>query len=186
PVWLKPSYFSVNHGVVALILENGTCLDGGNVIIPKSIFDQIGYFSQDFGHVGEEIDYGDDTDFLMRAGEIGAIQSYDPDLYILHHIPARKQSIQWFAQQKRKSSYQKAVLYITHHKELRTHPDQLRLKLHFLRRSVVELMEWGVCCIGIVFRDRKEFPFYQNYTIEKILQVYGKMLMTWHIFRLLL
>jgi glycosyltransferase involved in cell wall biosynthesis len=183
--WIKADYYKSDHGDFSVNLTGGKYLFGGNLIVPKGVFDRIGVFSIKIGHSGSKIDYGEDTDFLIRAEKDGLTQVYEPKLFIWHHISIHRQNLEWFIHQKRRSSFQKAFLFVIHHQDLADPKKIVLNRLHFLRKTIFAFFDLLVGWLGIVIRDRGLYPDYQNYYVEKILPAYGAMLYAWNIFRLI-
>ncbi len=183
--WIKADYYRSDHGDQSLNLSDEKYLFGGNLIVPKSVFERVGVFSVKFGHSGSKMDYGEDTDFLIRAEKEGVTQFYDPGLLVWHHISTHKQNLDWLIHQKRRSSYQKAYLYVIHHQDMTDPKKYFMNRMYFLRKTVVATFDLLVCWLGMAARDRVLYPYFQNYYIEKILPAYGVMLYAWNILRLI-
>lgn len=181
PEWIKADYYKSDSGDQPMILANEKYLFGGNLFFSRSLVDQVGFFSYDFGHTGLMMDYGEDTEFLVRAIKIGASQLFDPKLFVWHHIHSRKQTIKWLIKRKQHSSWQKAYIYFIRHTEIFTVENRFRNLTYFLQTTIRDFFEFLFRLAGILFRDRGDFPFYQNYYVEKVLPVYGNLLLKWRI-----
>jgi glucosyl-dolichyl phosphate glucuronosyltransferase len=95
PDWLPPGY-NAAIGVVlpkpraSFGLEFSGNLMGGNAVIRRKVFDQIGTYSTRLGRSGKGLLSEEDAEFLrrLRAAEVHGM--YVPELLIYHHIPAER------------------------------------------------------------------------------------------------
>lgn len=67
-----------SHGV-----HPGGFVQGCNFIVPRTTADRIGIFDARFG-AGGHFRAGEDTDFIIRANELGIAVHYVPDMVVLH------------------------------------------------------------------------------------------------------
>jgi len=84
----KPSSFSE--------LKSDQYFDGGNFVIHRSIFSEIGLFNTSLGMSGQKISYGEEIDFQVRMRLNGIPIWYSPNLLILHLVPKYKLKVSWF------------------------------------------------------------------------------------------
>jgi glycosyltransferase involved in cell wall biosynthesis len=169
PKWVKEEYFILSFGKEARELSPTEYLLGGNLIISKKFLDQIGLFSIDFGHGTKKNGYGEDTELMMRAVKQGGIQNYLPQLRILHHIPSSRLSIEWFIKQKKLSADSKAELYLKYYQLPNKWKDRCRVFMSYSKAAIVANLTIIVIFFSYPFRNRNQYPFYENFLIEKIL-----------------
>jgi glucosyl-dolichyl phosphate glucuronosyltransferase len=95
PRWLPPGY----HSVIGVVVPKprGTfdndfpgSLMGGNAIVRRNIFDQIGVYSVKLGRSGKGLLSDEDDEFYQRLLRAGIHGMYVPDLLIHHHVPANR------------------------------------------------------------------------------------------------
>ena len=102
PKWYLDDYasnYKKNHNLGALAFNE--FVDGGIMIVRRSVFKDIGGFSKEFGMNGENIGYGEEIDFQIRAREGGKNVGFNPEIIIFHLVPKYKLRINWFV----KSNY---------------------------------------------------------------------------------
>ena len=93
PEWLPPGYNAV-IGIVdpkprtAFGGSFTANLMGGNAVIRRSTFDQVGLYSPKLGRSGKGLLSEEDAEFLRRLLSAGFLGMHVPDLIIYHHIPA--------------------------------------------------------------------------------------------------
>ncbi len=93
PDWLPPGYHAV-IGVVdpkprtAFVTGFSGNLMGGNAVIRRSVFEQVGLYSPKLGRSGKGLLSEEDAEFYRRLLAAGLLGFHVPDLIIFHHIPA--------------------------------------------------------------------------------------------------
>jgi glycosyltransferase involved in cell wall biosynthesis len=158
PAWYKDSY-SVNIRRDSPGPFQGF-ISGGNTFNRKSILNALGGYNPEFGMSGNKIGYAEETDLQIRLHERfpGEIVYYHPDIAIRHHIPAYKMRMGWIIRSRyiNASAYTKATL--------RVRPHLIKALTRTLLYSMLFLFDLAK---GIV-RDRRRYPYWQNYVYEKI------------------
>jgi glucosyl-dolichyl phosphate glucuronosyltransferase len=98
PAWASESFHSYIPFADARVLkpEEYWALVGGNVFFRRSVFGVVGGFDPRFGHVGETLAYGDETDVLEKISNHspGALY-YDPRLYVNHLVRPDKLTLSY-------------------------------------------------------------------------------------------
>ncbi len=93
PPWLPPGY----HSVIGVVVPKPRSpfggsfqanLMGGNAVIRRSVFDNIGLYSTKLGRSGKGLLSDEDAQFYRRLCSAGLRGMYVPDLIIHHYIPA--------------------------------------------------------------------------------------------------
>jgi glycosyltransferase involved in cell wall biosynthesis len=173
PKWLKEKYFWVSYGSISQQLSSPDYLPGGNLVISKTMVDQIGGYSTEFGHKGKQSGYGEDTEFVTRAIKNGGVQHYLPSLVVYHYIPSGRLTLNWFKIQKKLSSLAKAKLYLLANPLPPSSSERLKLSRNYLKTAVLYWFKMILWIILEPFRDRHLYRFHENYWIEIILPIYA-------------
>lgn len=93
PPWLPPGY----HAVIGVVDPKPRApfghdfpgnLMGGNAVIRRSAFEQVGLYSTKLGRSGKGLLSDEDAEFYRRMVAANIHGIYVPDLIIYHHIPA--------------------------------------------------------------------------------------------------
>jgi glycosyltransferase involved in cell wall biosynthesis len=147
PKWFKDEYEIRQHSSKTGWLNKEEFVSGSNMIIKKSWLEELDGFDTNFGMKGENIAYGEETDFIKRAREKGANTYYDLDLIMKHHVPAYKMTIPFFFEQQiKQAKYTHSINNIENNEfevysELATLHKELELFLESFNR--MELFEKG-------------------------------------------
>lgn len=95
PDWLPHEY----NGVIGVVNPKPRTifttafagnLMGGNAVIRRTAFDQVGLYSTKLGRSGKGLLSEEDAEFYRRLLAGGLIGMHIPDLIIYHHIPAER------------------------------------------------------------------------------------------------
>jgi glycosyltransferase involved in cell wall biosynthesis len=95
PPWLPPGY----HGVIGVMpprartrmtREFSGNLQGGNAVIRRAVFDQLGLYNVNLGRSGKGLLSEEDAEFYRRILAAGLCGYHVPTLIIYHHIPASR------------------------------------------------------------------------------------------------
>lgn len=102
PAWLPKDYLGVIGWVdggdeVFHFDENypGTLM-GGNAVIKRKTFDQVGLYSTVLNRTGERLLAGEDEDMYRRLLAVKARGLYLPDLIIYHYVPPERLTKQYY------------------------------------------------------------------------------------------
>ena len=95
PVWLPPSYRAatgVHDPKPRAIFGSGHTgnLNSGNAVIRRSVFSQIGLYSEKLGRSGVGLLAEEDADLYRRIQAAGFVGLYVPELIIYHHVPPER------------------------------------------------------------------------------------------------
>lgn len=159
PEWFKDEYEIRQHGHEAKYLKKGY-LSGSNIFLRKSVFNTVGMFDPAYGMKGDKIFFGEETKLQMIADQKNIKRFYDPKLFVYHLVPEYKMKVLYFIK--------------------RGLADQVTAGKFFKEKGVKVILLPPVVCLRtikgclmlpfILFRNRKRYPYWQNYFIEKVLR----------------
>jgi glycosyltransferase involved in cell wall biosynthesis len=95
PFWLPPGY----HSVIGVVVPKPRSpfgrsfqanLMGGNAVVRRNVFDNIGLYSTKLGRSGKGLLSDEDAEFYGRLCSADLHGMYVPDLMIHHYIPASR------------------------------------------------------------------------------------------------
>jgi len=161
PRWYKDSYGSHSLGETARVLKEET-VSGGNSFYRRSLLLSLGGFDTTMGPVGNKLGFGEDIapQLLLRSRMPEAVIYYDPRLHIYHLVRPEKLSLRWVARWRFAMGYDCYRLFSEgRHPTVKNRVlwmQAARTILHF----VVDLT------IGMIKRDRRQYPYCQNYFYE--------------------
>ncbi len=95
PAWLPPSYRAatgVHDPKPRAVFGQGHTgnLNSGNAVIRRSVFKQIGLYSEKLGRSGVGLLAEEDADLYRRIQAAGARGVFVPELIIYHHVPPER------------------------------------------------------------------------------------------------
>ena len=166
PEWVKETYFStMDKGDTARALGKGEYLSGGNFFARREILERLGGFNSALGMQGDDIGTGEETRLQMsiRDSFEGVAILYDPALVLEHLVRADKLRPWWLVRHRFQSGrYSERVF---------------SLGMERPGKRLGAIVSGGKCLIlffaslsfGAVLRDRRRFPFVENYFFEKTL-----------------
>lgn len=168
PRWWKESYGAFEHSKTATVLTIGEYVRGGNIFIRRRLLEEIGGFNSRYGMVGQKIAYGEETDLQkrIRATWPDELIYYDPKLYVWHLVRPEKMVLRWIL-----TSYFIGGRYSYHVSQGNTHQASRlpRVRL-FVQVVITALRFFADIFLSILNRDRKRFPYLQNYLYENTLE----------------
>ena len=171
PKWFLDSYGTGTNGDIARNLESREYLSGGNVIFRKKLLEALGWFNPELGMSGKRVWYGEETMVIIKAWK--AFPSlrvyYDPDLFVYHLVPKHKMSVYGQIRKKLQMGRSHVYLWIP---ESRIHSERKRAPL-FLLRVLVHITFKAIP--KIVFRNRKKYPYWQNYVFEETSKLFSAL-----------
>jgi glucosyl-dolichyl phosphate glucuronosyltransferase len=173
PVWYKDEYGAFSLGDDARELNSqDEYLSGGNLFIRRQLLERMGGFDSGLGMKGKQIGYGEETAFIrrVRRKNPAAKLYYDPRLHISHRVRPEKMRFSW---QLRHRYSQGRDSYLAFSDGV--HQMTLRHFLGLLALPAVIAIE---ASFGVILRDRKRYPYPQNYYYECVFQriaTFGKL-----------
>lgn len=161
--WFKDEYHTFEFGPTARMLAKSETLIGCNMVVLKSIFDEIGLFRADLGMTGNQILYSEETEFQLRYIKSKANNGiyYDPLLYVKHYLRPEKMTLSWNIRAfigKGKSNFLKD--------NSKAHSKINIITLLKLISSILKLSL--LISYGLVFRSRNKYPYFENYVMERL------------------
>ena len=98
PAWFKDEYGSHVQGDSPRALKENEYLNGGNMFIRREVLQSHGGFRADLGMKGEQIAYGEETQFFrrLRSERQDTVLFYDPSVFVYHLVRAEKMKL-WSA-----------------------------------------------------------------------------------------
>jgi glucosyl-dolichyl phosphate glucuronosyltransferase len=173
PVWYKDEYGTLSNGDQPRLLSGmNEFFSGSNLFTRRCLLEELGGFDEKFGMFGDRLGYGEETAFLSQVRSINsdAIIYYEPKLYTFHLVRPEKYALSW----------QLRSRFVLGRYNYQAYGDnvpglQLRHVLGFFVLPVVIAWE---ATLGILLRDRKIYPRYQNYVVECIfrnISTWGKL-----------
>ncbi len=162
PAWWKDSYRSFVPFEKSRDLERGEYLSGGNFFVKRELLEDLQGFDAALGIQGKQILLGEETDLQQRIRENfpSAIIFYEPDLYIHHLVPAQNMSLTWKI--KRRWGEGRSSYYLSFDDSTKNNQILLKIPLYCVR-IIVRIF------YGLIFRDKRLYPYYMNYLFEVVL-----------------
>ena len=171
PKWYKDSYGSHVQGDKPRELKEHEYLDGGNILFRKVLLQQIGGFDIDLGMYGDKIAYGEETALLRKIRKTMPNQSiyYDPRLYVYHLVAPQKMTMHWIMRHRFiDGRYSYRALQDKH--------DESTNPLLLIANMSLALLAFGKdVIIDSCFRNRAQYPYWQNYFYEKTFKHISKL-----------
>ncbi len=173
PVWYKDEYSTFSNGDQPRILSDiNEFFHGSNLFVRRLLLEELGGFDERLGMFGNRLGYGEETAFLnqVRSRKSEAIIFYEPKLYAFHVVRPEKYALSWQLRSRFALGRYNYRAYGDSVTKLRS-----RHVLGFFALPVV--IAWQAT-LGILLRDRKLYPHYQNYIIERIfknISTWGKL-----------
>ncbi|MCK4744842.1 glycosyltransferase family 2 protein [Candidatus Parcubacteria bacterium] len=155
PKWFLDKYETRKISEKGKYLTKNEFLSGSNIFFKKNIFNKIGLFDNNLGMKGGKISIGEETKIQIIANKKEKKKYYEPTLFVYHLVPKSKMTIKYRIKRYFIScSMSKSIFY--NQKQSLT-MDCYRFTLAFIN------------FFKCPFRDRKKYPYWQNYFIEMIL-----------------
>ena len=173
PDWYKDEYSTFSNGDRSRILSGlNEFFSGSNLFARRSLLEELGGFDERYGMFGNRLGYGEETAFLsrVRSRKSDAIIFYEPKLYSYHLVRPEKYALSWQLRSRFVLGRYNYQAYGDTVPEL-----QMRYLLGFFALPLVIAWE---ATLGVLLRERKAYPRYQNYVIERIfkdISTWGKL-----------
>jgi glycosyltransferase involved in cell wall biosynthesis len=158
PPWYKDRYASYEPYAQAQRLERADALCSGNLFLRGDLFERIGGFNPDLGPVGQKLGYGEETELLNRIHLMmpQAVIYYEPRLLLYHLVRPEKMTWPWIIDS-----------YIARGRDSFFISPPPKSKLRLLGRVVkYSLLLLFSLPFGLLFRNRKQYPYFQNFLLE--------------------
>ena len=101
--------FNMGDRVLEVQLDRGMFVPGaGNLVIKKSVFKNIGLFSEELGPKGHNLEGGEDLEFIRRALKHGERLIYIPEILQYHQVDKNKLALKYLI---KKAYYRSMAAY---------------------------------------------------------------------------
>ena len=165
PAWWKESYEAFELCNKAHALSPGEYIRGGNLFIQRRLLELMGGFEVALGMSGNKLAYGEESHFQrhLRATLPDKLIYYDPELYIYHLVRPEKMTWRYILTSRFSSGRHIYTVFWDNT------PQTDRLPHFQLLAQVVFifLRFFAGLFMGVLRRDRKRYPYLQNYLYEK-------------------
>lgn len=176
PYWFKDEYGSSNWLPQKETFLENDYLVGGNMFFKKELLEECGGFPTQFGMSGNKLGYGEET--YLQKKILQTHQNikifFTPRLCILHLVSKKKQSPYWNIKR-----YTKQGSDMFHYDYLNASNKYVKLFFAILKSIIFLPILYIVIVIegtiGLLFRNRNKYPFWQNFIYEKGKR-YGRLL----------
>jgi glycosyltransferase involved in cell wall biosynthesis len=162
PAWFKDEYTKVEVTQQPRELREDEYLNGGNFVIQPGVLSSSGGFSVDLGMRGNVLAYGEETALIrwVRVNRPEMLIYYEPRLFLFHLVREEKLKLSyWVKDRFARGRYS----FLTFNEG--EHTINMRHILGLLALPLIITMQ---ATIGVLLRDRKSFPHYQNYYFERV------------------
>ncbi|RMF90426.1 MAG: glycosyltransferase family 2 protein [Nitrospinota bacterium] len=165
PPWFRDAYGSYDLGSEARVLTR-RFLFGGNIFFSRKLLTELDGFDATLGMQGQQLGYGEEIapQLYLRTHRPEQVIYYEPRLYVYHLVRPEKMRLRWIAYQR---FVQGGYTYRLFEKPVSPEMRQGRLLKQagkVLLRLSLELTR------GVSRRDRKRYPYAQNYLYEEAFQ----------------
>jgi glycosyltransferase involved in cell wall biosynthesis len=161
--WWKDCYGTFEQSKSSCSLSQREYLRGGNIFISRSVLKDMCGFDTTLGMNDHKIGYGEESELQRRIRETmpDALIYYDTKLYVHHLIRPEKMTLLWAL-----NSYfvgGRCSYHVFNGNNKLTRLSQFKLLL----QALLTLLRFSVdLLIGVLRRDRKRYPYLQNYLYE--------------------
>ena len=164
PRWWKESYETFEPCDTARALYPGEYLRGGNIFVQRCLLELTGGFDVALGMSGKKLSYGEESHFQrrLRANKPEELIYYDPKLAIYHLVRPEKTTWRYILSSRFSSGRHIYSVFW----ENTPHSARLFHLQLLAQGALVFLRFFGDLSIGVLRRDRKRFPYLQNYLYE--------------------
>lgn len=162
PKWFKDKYGSNSKGEQSRFLENNEYISGGNLFLNRSILENFNKFDPNLGVSDKQFRSGEETDLIKRVREVMGKKAiyYDPKLYVYHLVAPQKMYINY-------ALYRYFNNGLSHYGIFKNDSSFSLIKeMRFFIKTILELLIELI--VKILWRDRKLYPYIENYIYECI------------------
>lgn len=163
PRWYKDSYRSKGQHVEEFRpLDKEEILYGPNMVFRVQLLQEVGGFSPDYGPKGSDFFYGEEADLLsrIRQRKPAAAIFFAPQLVVYHLVRPEKMRLPHLLWHQFLLGRTMNRLYPP-----KKTPGLLRV---ILKLSIFSLWILADSLLGSLFRNRADYPYIQNYLVEKV------------------
>jgi len=161
PAWFKDEAEIRTWGETPRFLKNGESFSGSNMIFRREVIEKYGGFNAAVGMKGEYLSVGEETSIFEKIWQYNSepkVLYYLPQLTVFHAVPNYKLTVPY----RLKRAFATGQAW-----NLRHGHKSLRRRLQLLMGILVSIARVA----GSALRQRKEYPAYQNWIIERLAPV---------------
>ena len=130
--------FNMGDRDLEVQLDKGMFIPGaGNLVIKRSVFKNIGLFSEEFGPKGHNLQGGEDLEFIRRALKHGERLMYIPEILQYHQVDKNKLTLNYLI----KKAYYRSMAAYQLNDKISSGP----IPRYFFRMAAVHLMKAIFC-----------------------------------------
>jgi glycosyltransferase involved in cell wall biosynthesis len=171
PGWYKDEYAQYTLTDQARPLNRKEYAYGFNMVYRRACLESVGGFDPGLGMSGDDIGYGEDIvpQRHIREKMPDEVFYYDPRVRVYHLVRPEKMTLRWNMQSKYHHGIASNKIFVGNNA---ASPGRITI----LRKSIVcifGMMKDAVT--GIFTRDRKVYPYYQNYLYEHTFEYLGEL-----------
>ncbi|HVN56299.1 MAG TPA: glycosyltransferase family 2 protein [Anaerolineaceae bacterium] len=183
PAWFRDEYAILAMGKQAGWLGSKQYLLGGNMVWERGLVEALGGFSTRLGPIGYRYEYGEETEFQLRAVQRGVRLWYDPELYVYHHSPSKRMNLGWMVESRWLHGKAKARIFREDFAGSDPRPEY-RIRASWARSALADLARIAGLLVRLPLRDRSRYPAYQNFVVEEILPQISGLSTAYHVARI--
>ena len=162
PIWIDDEYFIREFKSSDGYLDKLTAQDGfsgGNMCIPKNIFDKVGFFNTDLGMQGKEMGLGEESELFFRIhNQIKQVKLYNiNDMSITHFEAKFKLEKKYLKDRISLSSLQFTNRLLAE--------KNLKSKIMIYGKIVKQIIELKCNIILSLFITKRKFRYLKNYWV---------------------
>jgi hypothetical protein len=173
PYWWKDSYGAFEQSQTSHSLQRHEYLRGGNIFIRRSVLEDMCGFDVTLGMSDRKLGYGEESQLQRRIHTTmtDELIYYDPKLYVHHLVRPEKMTLRWIL-----NSWFVGGRH-SYHVFRDDTPQAARLpQLKLLVQAVLTLFRFFEdLLVCVLLRDRKRYPYLQNYLYENTVEYVGTM-----------
>ena len=165
PYWWRKGYEGFGLSETARVLTDGEYLRGANIFIKRRLLQTIGGFNDEYGMSGKNLDFGEESDLQRRIRRVmpDELIYYYPDLYIYHLVRPEKMTWRYIIHSRFVGGRN---IYKVFKDDTSQETSLSQIKLPLL--AALTIFRFLVSfLVGVLLRDRKKYPYLQNYLYEK-------------------
>ena len=158
----RPKWFKIEYGDAHFIdhhyskgFQDKFRASSGNMFVRRDVFESV-QFDVAMGPKGDQLKIGEEKDLQERflSNHVSEKIFYDPELIVRHFIRPEKMRLSYYA--KRAFATELASPGIVGHKT-------------FVAALIKALAHSAISPVTCIWRDRRRYPFWQNFFYERII-----------------
>jgi len=173
PNWWKDSYGDFEQAKESRSLFEHEYLRGGNIFLRRKLLEDMKGFDIDLGMSGQALGYGEETHLQnrIRAKMPGEIIYYEPRLFNYHLVRSEKMGIAWSLYSHFVNGKNSRIIFCKP-----VHRTGRSGKVRLVCQIFMIFFKLKVSCItGVVGRDRRHYPYFNNYLYENTSKYFAEL-----------